>query len=211
MFTGLIETVGVIQDIRERGNYRVMTVTGDLPVDEISLGESIACDGACLTVVALEAKSFVVEASQETAARTILNGYSRGTRINLERALRVGDRLGGHFVTGHIDVVGHVDFLKQVGESWELAVKFDGKYDSLVVEKGSIAISGLSLTVNTVRTGWCSVNLIPHTYRVTTVAQLKSGDPVNLEFDMIGKYVLRAESARGKTVLTKDKLIESGW
>jgi len=211
VFTGLIETVGVLEEQKTRGNYKILTTGSSLPTGEIKIGESIACDGACLTVVAVNKNSFVVEASQETTERTILNKYKTGARINLERALRVGDRLGGHFVSGHIDDTGTVDYFKPVGESWELAVKFDKQHDIYVVEKGSIAINGLSLTINKCRSGWLTVNLIPHTMKVTAIGALKAGGRVNLEFDLIGKYVAKLNENREKKGLTRDLLKESGW
>ncbi|MFZ5979180.1 MAG: riboflavin synthase [Candidatus Zixiibacteriota bacterium] len=211
MFTGLIETVGTLKELKNRDNYKILTVLSNIPADEIKLGESIACDGVCLTVVEIQKDAFVVEASQETVARSVLASYRPGARINLERALRVGDRLGGHFVSGHIDDTGTVDYLKPVGESRELAVKYDTAHDIYVVEKGSVAINGLSLTVNTCRPGWFGVNLIPHTVKATTIGTLKSGDRVNLEFDLIGKYVVKINDHNNKKGLTKDFLRESGW
>jgi riboflavin synthase len=211
MFTGLIETVGTIKQIRKRANYQILEIALTLADDAITPGESIACDGACLTVVSIEQDSFVVEASQETAQRTILNTYAVGSRVNLERALKAGSRLGGHFVTGHIDDTGIVDNVRPVGELFELAITFDRKYDNLIVEKGSIAVNGVSLTVNDTRTGRFSVNLIPFTVKKTTLGRLKIGDTVNLEFDMIGKYVLKMNTINAHNTLTKEKLIESGW
>jgi len=211
MFTGLIETTGKLQKLAARSNYKLLTLEASFEHEEIVLGESIACDGACLTVVSFDDKSFTVEASQETVARTILDGYKVGDTINLERALRVGDRLGGHFVSGHVDTVGKVDRVQRIGESWEIAVTFDSAFDKLVVDKGSIAIDGLSLTVNTCRDGWLSVNVIPHTAQMTTIARLERGDRVNLEFDLIGKYMAKMVSAGSGGKLTLDKLKESGW
>ena len=143
MFTGLIETVGTVAGIRRRGNYLVLTIASELPLEQIRIGESIACDGPCLTVVVVEKEGFVVEASQETIEKTTLAGVRQGDRINLERALQVGSRLGGHFVSGHIDDTARVDRLRQIGESWELAVAFNTRFDRLVIEKGSIAINGV--------------------------------------------------------------------
>jgi len=211
MFTGLVQSVGTISAIRERGDYKVLTVAAPIADESIELGESIACDGVCLTVTAATPGAFVVEASAESAARTVLGSYRVGARINLERALRVGDRLGGHFVTGHVDAVGKVSSLTTVGGSLELAVDFDPGYDRLVIEKGSIAISGVSLTVNRVRSGWFSVNVIPHTARETTIVDLHEGHALNLEFDLIGKYVLKAQGLRTGGPLTLEKFIESGW
>ncbi len=211
MFTGLVQSVGTISAIRKRSDYTVLTVSTPIADDTIELGESIACDGTCLTVIGASPGQFVVEASAESAGRTILGSYRTGAGLNLERALRVGDRLGGHFVTGHVDTVGRVSSLKTVGNSLELAVDFDPEYDQLVIEKGSIAISGVSLTVNRVASGWLCVNVIPHTVRETTIEGLRVGDGLNLEFDLIGKYILKAMGQRTGAPLTLEKLIESGW
>lgn len=211
MFTGLIETVGVLRGVHSRGNYRVFAIESSLPWEDIELGESIACDGACLTVVEAAEGCFTVEASQETIARTIAGTYAPGARIHLERALQVGSRMGGHMVSGHIDDTGLVEYLRSVGESLELAVCFDPAFDPLVIEKGSVAINGVSLTVNETTPGRLTVNLIPHTASATTLRDLAPGSRVNLEFDMIGKYVLKATGQSDKKGLTIDKLLESGW
>jgi riboflavin synthase len=211
MFTGLIETKGEINKVTRRGDYKILVVTSAIDTDEIVMGESIACDGACLTVVKIDRDSFNVEASGETLARTKVGQYARGSVINLERAVRVGDRLGGHLVSGHIDDIGRVERVRNVGGSIELVVTFDRKHDSLVIEKGSIAIDGVSLTVNTVQPGRLGVNLIPHTVGATTLEDLRGGDSVNLEFDMIGKYILKSGLSSKSSTLTKEKLIESGW
>ena len=211
MFTGIVETVGTIKELKDRGNYRIITIGSSLPSHEIQLGESIACDGPCLTVVFINHDSFVVEASQETLKRTTLGDYKVGRRINLERALQVGSRLGGHFVSGHIDVAGMVDYVRPIGESQEMAVAFDPEFDPYVIDKGSISINGVSLTVNKSRPGWLSVNMIPHTWKSTALNELKSGQQVNLEFDLIGKYIVKMTGVNHGTGLTKDKLLESGW
>lgn len=211
MFTGLIEQKGVLVGQRSRGNYLVLTVETSKPFESTLVkGESVACDGACLTVVSFDQRKFTVEASQETAARTIIGKYRVGQEINLERAMKLGERLGGHLVSGHVDEVGRIDYLKKIGESIELTLLFDKKYDRLVIDKGSISVNGVSLTLNEVRSGWLSVNLIPHTARETTLGGLGTGDGVNLEFDMIGKYVARMFS-KETGGLTKDKLKEFGW
>lgn len=211
MFTGLIETVGTVAAINCRGNYRVLRVTTADTFGPLDLGESVACDGVCLTVVESGKAFFVVEASQETIERTILSSYAIGTGINLERALQAGSRLGGHFVTGHVDAIGSVQEFRQVGESWELAVGFPREHDRLVVEKGSIAINGVSLTVNHCEPGRFLVNLIPFTLQATTLRQLRTGARVNLEFDLLGKYILKAVGAVAPAGLTMDKLHENGW
>jgi len=211
MFTGLIETVGKIEELKSRGNYIVISISSSIPPDQFVIGESISCGGACLTVTSKGAGRFVVEASQETIEKTTLKKLRVGDRLNLERALQVGSRLGGHFVSGHIDCTGLVDYLKPIGDSLELAVKYDTAFDPYVIDKGSIAIDGVSLTVNRTRSGWFSVNLIPHTARETTLEKLKSGSPVNLEFDLIGKYIVKMNKAASKGGLTVDTILESGW
>ena len=211
MFTGIIEQVGTIKATRNRKNYSVLSVAADFRKEPLVDGESISCDGACLTVVSSPAGSFVVEASQETAARTILSSYRVGSKLNLERALRADSRLGGHFVSGHIDTVGSVASIDRVGESVVVTVAFDESFDPLVVEKGSIALNGISLTVNAVRAGICTVNVIPFTWEATTIGNLKSGIQLNLEFDLIGKYILKNQKALADGKLTARKLIESGW
>ena len=211
MFTGLIEQIGTVKHIQVRNDFKILTVESGYKTSDFQLGESIACDGACLTVVSFDKKSFTVEASSETIARTILGMYKAGSKLNLERAMKLGDRMGGHLVSGHIDTVGKIEYLKPAGDSIEIAVSFSNEFDSLVIDKGSIAINGVSLTINKTKEGWLSVNIIPHTGAATTLTVFKQGDAVNLEFDMIGKYVQKMISKKEKNTLTIDKLIESGW
>ncbi len=186
-------------------------VSSSIPTGEIRIGESIACNGACLTVVSKDKDTFSVEISPETASRIDLGRYQAGRGINLERALQLGSRLGGHFVAGHVDSAGRVDYLKPVADSLELAVRFDAQFDPLVIDKGSIAIDGVSLTINRCRTGWLSVNLIPYTRGETNLNELKAGASVNLEFDLIGKYVVRMQQLGSRSGLTAQTLLESGW
>jgi len=124
--------------------------------------------------------------------------------------MRLGDRLGGHLVSGHIDAIGKVDYLKAVGQSLELAVLFDSRFDALVIEKGSIAIDGVSLTINQCRAGWLTVNLIPHTSRETTLSDLRAGNSVNLEYDLVGKYIIKSQQS-GSRGVTEETLRGSGW
>jgi riboflavin synthase len=211
MFTGIIENIGTIQLIAHRGNYTLLTIKSELASDHMKLGDSVSCDGACLTVTSLTTTTFVVEASQETHARTIAGNYRTGSRINLELALRADGRLDGHFVTGHVDCIGEVVRVQPIGESLELSIAFDRVYDPLVVEKGSIALNGVSLTINEVADGHASVNLIPLTLSSTTLGQLKTGGSVNIEFDIIGKYIARRHDTAPARSLTMKKLLESGW
>jgi riboflavin synthase len=211
MFTGLIESVGSVARVRTQGNYLIMTVKSALPHEEIQIGESIACQGACLTVVSRQDGLFEVEISQETIACVDAGRFGVGRQINLERAVQAGGRLGGHLVSGHIDTVGRVESLRPVGRSLELAVGFDPKYDPLVIDKGSVAVDGVSLTVNECSSGLFTVNLIPHTSGATTLSDLKAADPVNLEFDMIGKYILKYKQSGSSQGVTAEILRKSGW
>ncbi len=211
MFTGLIEDVGTIRELHQRGNYRILSISSKIAPEGVEPGDSVCCDGVCLTVVAVAGRCFSVEASQETARRAILERYAVGSPINLERALPANSRLGGHYVTGHVDDVGIVEYLRPVGESLELAVEFSSTYDRLVIEKGSIAVNGVSLTVNRVSSGRLTVNLIPFTVRNTMLGRLYPGSRVNLEFDIIGKYILNIRDGAVRKSVTKKKLVESGW
>jgi len=211
MFTGLVETIGCVDELTSRGNYYEMTVRSALPAEQLRIGESIACHGVCLTVIEKGPGRFTVELSQETAARVDMSRFAVGSRVNLERAMQLGDRLGGHLVAGHIDTAGTVDYLKPVGRSLELAVKFEARFDPLVIDKGSIAIDGVSLTVNESGSGWLTVNLIPHTGQVTTLSELKAGGSVNLEFDLVGKYIVKHQQSGSAPAVTEKLLRESGW
>ncbi len=210
MFTGLIQEVGILARFIQRGNYHLLTIDAEMSA-RVKAGDSIACDGACLTVTEVVSGSFTVEASQETKQRTILSDYSPGRGIHLEQALQIGARLDGHFVTGHIDDCGTIGTMKRVGDSTEIEIRFNRKYDPLVVEKGSIAINGISLTVNRCLSGLLSVNVIPHTIEKTTIREWCVGQKVNVEFDIVGKHILKIQQSVSSKSLTKEKLFESGW
>jgi len=211
MFTGIIESVGSIRKITTRENYLIFSIEHRFPLRELKIGQSVSCDGACLTLVSFDAKQFTVEVSQETIARTICRNYQKETCVNLERAVRAGDRLDGHFVTGHIDNIGTVSEIEKLGQSLGVTVKYDDDFDSLVVEKGSIALNGVSLTVNQTGNGWCTVNLIPYTIEHTNLKELKVNDGINIEFDLIGKYAVKNSLKQNHNLLTFAKLKESGW
>lgn len=190
MFTGLVQTLGTVRrcDIDGHGGRR-MRVNEPTLAPLLVLGESVAVNGACLTVVEQTGDEFAFEVGPETVNRTTLGGLAPGDRVNLERALRVGDPIGGHFVSGHVDCVGRVARREQTGE-WQ-TVWFDvpAEFDDLLVVKGSIAIDGVSLTLVDVRRGGVSVMLIPHTLANTTLGSRDVGAAVNLEFDLLAKHV----------------------
>jgi riboflavin synthase len=193
MFTGIITDIGRILSVEQRGDLTTRIATRYDPAG-IDLGASIACDGVCLTVVATgpeEGGWFAVQISAETVSKTNLGSWVAGRRVNLERALRVGDELGGHIVSGHIDGVAQVTRLRAEGDSTRVTFRAPEELAGFIAPKGSIALNGTSLTVNEVDGADFGVNLIPHTKAVTTWGDLAEGDLVNLEIDTLARYVAR--------------------
>lgn len=191
MFTGLIETLGSVHEVTVEGAGRRLGVTWPGFSERFTLGESIAVNGCCLTVVAADHSSFEVQAGPETLVRTNLGSAQPGDPVNLERSLKVGDRLGGHFVQGHVDTKARLIERRPEGEWDFLAFELDAAWTPMMVAKGSIAVDGVSLTLVTVTTNRFSVMLIPHTLAMTTLGRLKPGDPVNIEIDMLAKHVAK--------------------
>lgn len=191
MFTGLVEGVGEIVGLTPMAEGLRLTLKPSFPAAELALGESVAVSGACLTVVAINPPRASFEVSPETLARTTFPLKKVSERVNLERALRIGDRLGGHMVTGHVDGVGILREWRPGPAHLGLTFELPQALSRLVIEKGSIAIEGVSLTVNSCQGNTFTVNIIPHTAKATTLGTLKVGDRVNLETDIIGKYVAR--------------------
>ncbi len=195
MFTGIVTDVGRVRSIERRGDVRFTIETG-FDVADLPVGASVACAGVCLTVVAVLDGAFAVDASAETLSRTTLGGWREGSRVNLERALRVGDELGGHITTGHVDAVGRVVGITPDGDSLRMEFEVPKPLARFVAEKGSICIDGVSLTVNAVDGPRFGVNIIPHTREHTTLGALAPGDAVNVEIDILARYVARlAEEA----------------
>jgi riboflavin synthase len=195
MFSGIIADVGIIKSAQDReGGLRLTVATDALGMGDVQLGDSIAVNGVCLTVVAMDGNDFTVDVSRETLNCTV--GLERqGARVNLEKALRLSDRLGGHLVTGHVDGVGEVVSFTDIGESWTLVVRAPQALAKYIAAKGSITINGVSLTVNRVAGLEFEVNLIPHTLQVTMLNELKAGARANLEIDLIARYVERMMNA----------------
>jgi riboflavin synthase len=190
VFTGIIEAIGRVAAVKPAGQSAALTIdAGGLDVSDVAIGDSIACNGACLTVTSLVPKGFTVDVSQETLQITA--GFAAGNAINLEKSLRLSDRLGGHLVSGHVDGVGRVTAVKPVDANREIMVRFPAELGRYIARKGSIAVNGVSLTVNVVTNDTFSVNLIPHTLAVTNLKDLKPGDRVNLEIDLVARYVER--------------------
>ncbi|MEW5739253.1 MAG: riboflavin synthase [Myxococcota bacterium] len=207
MFTGLITDIGTVQRLTP-GAVTDVWIDSHYPGD-FSHGESIACDGVCLTVVESKGPSFRVQAAPETLRRSTLSRWTAGTHVNLERALRLGDRLGGHWVQGHVDGVASILGMHEEGGSLVLRVALPDALAPFFVEKGSVCIDGVSLTVTGVDAKSFSVMLIPETQTATTLGRKHAGDEVNLEADVIGKYVARMMGPRGR--LTEEQLKAAGF
>jgi riboflavin synthase len=189
MFTGLIEGRGVLLRVERSGPDAGMVIQARYAMDGLTLGESISVDGACLTVVSFQGKVFTVDVSVETLSRTTLGRKQPGSDLNLERALRMGDRLGGHLVTGHVDGIGILRDRRQEGRSWRLEFNVPPELERFIIEKGSIAVNGISLTVNGCGAGSFDVNIVPHSFSETNIGDLKIGGEANIEVDLLGKYV----------------------
>lgn len=204
MFTGIITAVGRIRETRNQGDLRAVIQCPYDP-DQIAIGASIACSGVCLTVVEKGGQAgdawFAVDVSGETISKTAQDQWAAGRKLNLEQALKLGDELGGHIVTGHVDAVGRITTREEVGGSLHLAVTTPAELSPFVAPKGSITVDGVSLTVNAVddhADGTCTfhLNIIPHTAEVTTLGALAAGDAVNLEIDVLARYLQRMEKLR---------------
>jgi riboflavin synthase len=190
MFTGIVTDVGKVRSVSVAGDTRFEIETA-YDTQAIAIGASISCGGACLTVVEKGPGWFAVQASAETLARTTLGTWQPGSRLNLERALKIGDELGGHIVSGHVDGIGRLVGRRPEGASIRLEFSLDPALMPFVASKGSITVDGTSLTVNEVAKDRFGVNIIPHTAQATTLGDLRAGDAVNVEIDMLARYVAR--------------------
>jgi riboflavin synthase len=211
MFTGLVEEVGTISEVHPRGNEISIVVSCHLINEGVNQGDSINIDGVCQTVVAISKEGLRFDTVAETLKKTTFSGFKRGTRVNLERALRADSRLGGHFVLGHVDTTGKVGSVVKLTGSHELIINFDSKYDKYVIPVGSICINGVSLTVAEKGKGWLKVAIIPHTWVNTSLAELKVNSEVNLEYDILGKYILNYIEGTGYSGISVDKLKDFGF
>ncbi|CAN5203226.1 riboflavin synthase [soil metagenome] len=202
MFTGIITDLGTVRSVEVRGDTRLV-IASHYDLQTVDLGASISCSGVCLTVVAKDADSFTVDVSAESVSRTAPAMWKQGAELNLERACKVGDELGGHIVTGHVDGVGTIVGVRPEGDSIRIGVSVPASIAPFIAEKGSITIDGVSLTVNQVEdqaddTAHFSVNIIPHTAEKTTLGTLKAGDSVNLEIDVLARYLARMQQAMAR-------------
>jgi len=190
MFTGIIETLGVIQEIKKDKDNVHITIVSSI-TEELQIDQSVAHNGICMTVVAINKNFYTVTAIGETIKKTNISYWQIGDSINLERAMKLGDRLDGHIVQGHVDQVGNCIVVKETNGSWYYTFEYDESLGNITIEKGSITVNGVSLTVVDSRKNEFSVAIIPYTFEHTNFKNFKVGVKVNLEFDIIGKYVSR--------------------
>jgi riboflavin synthase len=201
MFTGIITDIGTIKSVEQRGDLRLVISCG-YDMAGVDLGASIACSGCCLTVVDKGADWFAVDASAETISKTAQGGWTQGHKLNLERALKIGDELGGHIVTGHVDGVGDVSAITLEGGSHRVAIRVSSDLAPYIAPKGSVTVDGVSLTVNTVEdnpdgSATFGLNIIPHTWAVTAFVNLAVGQAVNIEIDVLARYLARMKAVMG--------------
>ena len=220
MFTGIIEGLGTISGIRPEGQGKRLTVEADYSLENTKIGDSIAVNGACLTVVTISNKRFEVDISPETLKSSTLDRAKPGDRLNLERAMRLSDRIDGHLVSGHVDGIGVIKKREKLGNAFIVTIAVKEGLSRYMIHKGSVAVDGVSLTVNSCDANSFTVSIIPHTAAITTIGSKRSGDPVNIETDMIGKYVERftrsnslpdGEATIKPSGLTMDSLAKSGF
>lgn len=213
MFTGLVEDTGEVVAVTPVDEGRELRIRTALPTAELAIGESIAVDGVCLTVESVEGHTFSATAGRETLSLTTVGDFAAGRRVHLERALRVGDRLGGHLVQGHVDCTGTVTEVRRAGESWVIWVELPKTQARYVAAKGSVCIDGISLTVNEVDGARFRVNIVPHTAVATAITGHRPGDRVNVEVDVLAKYVERLLSTGqpGKEGLSFATLQRNGF
>ena len=213
MFTGIIESVGTIISARERASAREFVIEAPGLAGEVKDGSSITVDGACQTSVRSDTRSFAIDTIGTTLSRTIAGEYRVGSRVNLERSMVLGGRLDGHLVQGHVDGVGRVLSVRQEGDYWLMDFQIPDVVERVTILHGSITINGVSLTVNAIPAqGQCQVGIIPFTWEHTNLGSLKAGDPVNLEGDLVGKYVGKLLSAwRGDSSLSLEGIEKMGY
>ena len=192
MFTGIVTHIGFVRQIIKGGDTR-LEITVPFETGDLDIGASVACSGACMTVIEKGADWFAVSVSGESLAKTTLGRWHRGTAVNLERALKAGDEIGGHIVSGHVDDVGALVSMAREGDSTRMTFEAPESLRQFIASKGSITIDGISLTVNDVGSTTFDINVIPHTQVVTTLGERQVGDAVNLEIDMLARYVARLQ------------------
>ena len=193
MFNGIVYNQGIVKNIRKSSKYingsRVLEISSKLNFKKIDIGESVCCDGVCLTLIRIKKKSFLFYLSKETLNRSNFKNVKIGKHINIEKSLYYGKKISGHYIQGHVDTTSKIKNIKIIDRSWNISLTLKSKYKRLVVEKGSISINGVSLTVSRVKKNSFEITVIPHTLKLTNLIKLKRGDKVNVEFDIVGKYL----------------------
>ncbi len=211
MFTGIIASIGKIESVQTKGgDIRLQVATQDLDLSDVKLGDSIANNGVCLTVIAMGQGSLSFDVSRESLDRTSLGSVKAGSEVNLEKALAVGDRLGGHFVSGHVDGLGKVIIKQESARSVQFRFEVPAGIERYIAEKGSITIDGTSLTVNKAKNNWFEVNIIPHTMQETIMKGYRVGTQVNLEVDLIARYLERLLPTHDSGI-TRETLLQNGF
>jgi riboflavin synthase len=212
MFTGIIKAIGSIQGIEPRGgDLRLTIAAAELPWADFAVGESISINGVCLTAVAILQDGFVADVSLETTSVTALASLAEGSKVNLEPSVSMGERLGGHLVSGHVDCVGRIKARETDARSVRLDIEIPAEYSRYIARKGSICIDGVSLTVNEVSDDTFSVNIIPHTADVTIIGDYRVGTEVNIEVDLLARYLERLLDTGDESAITKDFLKAHGY
>ncbi len=193
MFNGIVYNQGLIKSIKKNTKYvtgsLVVEITSDILFKKSDIGESVCCDGVCLTLIRIKKKSFLFYVSKETLTRSNFKNIKVGKYINIEKSLQYGKKISGHYIQGHVDTTSIVKSIKIIDRSWNINFTLKKKYKKLIVEKGSISINGVSLTVSKIRSNSFQITVIPHTLKLTNLINLKKGKMVNVEFDLIGKYL----------------------
>jgi len=213
MFTGIIEDIGKVESVKSGVEAANLRIESEVIASDLKLGDSVSVNGVCLTVTEFNKSGFTVDAVPETMRRSNLGTLRAGSMVNLERALRVGDRMGGHMMSGHVDSKGVVQSVDQDENAWWFTISLGNEFIRYLIPKGSVGIDGISLTVVDVHEDRFTVSVIPHTWKETTLAHLKKGDEVNIECDMTAKYIERflAFRDRPKQDITMDYLKENGY
>ena len=211
MFTGLIQELKPIRAFTRAGNVYRLEAASDIIAKDAVIGDSVSINGVCLTLAEKKKDALVFDVMEETVRRTAFESIKSGDKVNLEDSLKVGGPLGGHFVLGHVDCVGNIRKIESAGGEYVIEIEVPGEFSHLVVEKGSVALDGISLTVGTVGRGSFKVYIIPHTLKITNLSSKKAGDKVNIEFDIIGKYLSRFRELDKKNGVTEQFLKQMGF
>jgi len=214
MFTGLIEDIGKINQLQPINNGLSLTIESQLITSELNIGDSVAINGVCLTVTRIQSPMFTLEAVQETLEKSTISSLHIGSKVNLERAIRFGDRMGGHFVQGHVDGKGTINKIEKIGSTVWFEIKIPQQFEHYIISKGSIAIDGISLTVAEKTNGIVKISVIPHTFENTNMQFLSEGNQINIEVDMMAKYVenfVHPQKNEKKSTITEEWLREKGF